>query len=418
MTSGEYKDMSARDALEKINNHTLLLPDIQREYVWNPDDVESLFESIVDGYPIGSCIFWKTTKSAINSNQPNLYYFLNYCKRENSNTPKNVNDNEKSPDFMLADDDYYIVLDGQQRITSLNIALCGHFEILKRYKRKRTATSKDWDKKELYYNLDFYDSELNEDQPVKRFAFLTSADAQNGTYYCVKNILTCHDIDSFIENVRTLTGRQRLNPRSRQDLRTLYRRLIGGKQHKDQDSAIHYYCINEDDYDKALDIFVRVNSSGKKLSKSDLLFSTLINGWKEGKDVVMNTLNDMNAKGDGFEFSRDYLMRAALVLVDGDTSLKIQSLTSKNIVKRIRDEWPKIHQAMNQMTDLLTEIGMCDERMTSYNASIPLAYYCYKGGEFKTSESKNEAKKFLAIAMTKGLFGVASSSSLPKPVVL
>ena len=46
----------------------------------------------------------------------------------------------------------------------------------------------------------------------------------------------------------------------------------------------NYYCIMENDYDEALDIFVRVNSTGRKLAKSDLLFSTLIDGWKAGKE--------------------------------------------------------------------------------------------------------------------------------------
>lgn len=410
MTSGEYKDMSAKDALEKINNHTLLLPDIQREYVWNPEDVESLFESIVDGYPIGSCIFWKTTKDVINTEQPNLYYFLDYCERENSRAPKDATTNVKAPMPMIVDGDYYIVLDGQQRITSLNIALRGYFEIKKRYKRANTSSA--WDRKELYYNLDFYDAEPNDEHPVKKFRFLTESEAKAETYYRVKDILACSDVDTFIGDVKQKTSKGRLDPHARHDLETLFQRLIGSKIHKEKNCALHYYCIGEKDYDKALDIFVRVNSTGKKLSKSDLLFSTLINGWKEGKDVITDTLRDMNIKGDGFNFSRDYLMRAALVLVDGDTSLKIQSLTSKDVVNRIRKEWPKIHHAMDQMTDLLADIGMCDERMTSYNASMPLAYYCYKGGEFKTDRSKQEAKKFLAISMAKGLFGVASSSSL------
>lgn len=403
--------MSAKDALERINNHTLLLPDIQREYVWNPEDVESLFESIVDGYPIGSCIFWQTTKEVINAEQPNLYYFIDHCERENSRAPKDATTNEKAPEFMTTDGDYYVVLDGQQRITSLNIALRGYFEIKKRYKRANTSSA--WERKELYYNLDFYDSEpSDEEHPAKKFSFLTETEAKPDTYYRVKNILACSDVDTFIGDVKQKTDKGRLDPHTRHDLESLFERLISSKIHKDKNCALHYYCIGEEDYDKALDIFVRVNSTGKKLSKSDLLFSTLINGWKEGKDVVTNTLHDMNAKGDGFNFSRDYLMRAALVLVDGDTSLKVQSLTSKSIVGRIRNEWPKIHQAMDQMTDLLADIGMCDERMTSYNASMPLAYYCYKGGEFKTDHSKKEAKKFLAIAMAKGLFGVASNSSL------
>jgi uncharacterized protein with ParB-like and HNH nuclease domain len=60
--SNKYDDMSALYALKLADQHFLLLPDIQREYVWKMEDIEKLFDSIVDGYPIGSCIFWKTNK--------------------------------------------------------------------------------------------------------------------------------------------------------------------------------------------------------------------------------------------------------------------------------------------------------------------------------------------------------------------
>jgi hypothetical protein len=44
---------------------------------------------------------------------------------------------------------------------------------------------------------------------------------------------------------------------------------------------------------------------------------------------------------------------------------------------------------------MLANIGMCDENLTSYNATMPIAYYFYKGGTVKDQESKKEARKFL-----------------------
>ena len=116
--SNKYIDMSAKEALKLAKDKYLLLPDIQREYVWSMEDIEKLFESIVDGYPIGSCIFWKTNKKTLNAEKPNLYFFLREFKREESK-------NEKASEVFGEEGDYYIVLDGQQRITSLNIALYG-----------------------------------------------------------------------------------------------------------------------------------------------------------------------------------------------------------------------------------------------------------------------------------------------------
>lgn len=63
--ANKYDGMSAIEALENAEDGFLLLPDIQREYVWDYNEIERLFESIVDGYPIGTCIFWKTDKNTI-----------------------------------------------------------------------------------------------------------------------------------------------------------------------------------------------------------------------------------------------------------------------------------------------------------------------------------------------------------------
>lgn len=397
MAISKYEDMSIFEVLDRINNHTMLLPDIQRDYVWNTEDVENLFESIVDNYPVGSCILWKTSKKIINEEKPNLYYFINNFKERETK-------NEKAPDVINLDEVYYIVLDGQQRITSINIALKGYFKTKKKGKGYAYNNPNSWEEKELYYNLDYYNLKgCNDEYPPKRFCFLTAEEAKVGKYYKIKNIIAYDKIHMFINSLSNITS----NTQCIEDLTTLFQRLIN----ENGNGVIHYYCINEENYDNALDIFVRVNSTGKKLSKTDLLFSTLINGWTSGKKDIETTIQTMNCKGDKFNFTKDYLMRAALVLVDESTSLKIKSLTN-NTIQKIRDNWKKINDAMDKLSTLLCEIGMCDERLTSYNATIPIAYFIYKGGEIKEKQTKKEVKKFLAISMTKGLFGVASNDAL------
>lgn len=393
--ANEYCNMCALDALKFVKNRNMLLPDIQREYVWDTTDIEKLFESIVDDYPVGSCIFWKTNKKVLNDEKPNLYYFISKYKQ-------GVTKNEKAPEFVSDETNYYIVLDGQQRITSLNIALFGSFTSKKKGKGYSVKNSKSWVERELYYNLSFYDSnELDDENPIKRFVFLSEEEAKNGNYYKVKQIVKSDNLTDYVDTISNFKKNVKT------DLMCLYRRIM----EEPATSVIHYYCIAENTYDEALDIFVRVNSTGRKLSKSDLLFSTLIDGWKEGKENIDTLLSDLNSAGDGFSFTKDYLMRLALVLVDANTNLKINSLTSKTI-NEIRDNWQKIKKALEKLSELLVSIGMCDENMTSYNATIPLAYYFYKGGKIDTAESKKEAKKFLAVSMSKGLFGVASNDSL------
>lgn len=398
--SNKYIDMSAKEALKLAKDKFLLLPDIQREYVWGVEDIEKLFDSIVDGYPIGSCIFWKTNKRTINEEKPNLYYFLREFESGKSK-------NEKAPEVFGEDGDYYIVLDGQQRVTSLNIALYGSYTSFKGGRGRSKADPKYWIKRELYYNLDFYKKytgeEKDDENPPKRFCFLNDAEAKNGHYYKVKNLLTYDDSNAL---PRWLIANN-YEDDVQHDLSKLYRRIHSS----DTDGLIHYYCISKNSYDEALDIFVRVNSTGRKLSKSDFLFSTLIDGWKDGKENIENIIKSINSKGDGFNFSRDYLMRLMLVLVDAPTNLKIKSFDIKAI-QSIRDDWDNLSKALNDMVDLLVSIGMSDGFLTSYNATMPLVYYMYKGGTITSDDDKKEARKFLSISMAKRLFGVASNDAL------
>ncbi len=398
-STNKYEDMSAIDALRYVKNRNLLLPEIQREYVWDYWEIEALFESIVDGYPVGYCILWKTSRTTINEEKPNLYYFLRDYKQGESK-------NEKAPEVYNDETDYYIVLDGQQRITSLNIALYGKFTSYKGGRGHLRTNPNSWITRELYYNLDYYkakDEDEDDEKPDKRFAFMSDEEISGGNWYKVKELLAYDDDHSYMRALISSDYPQE----AQDDLIKLFQRLHDGSSN----ALIHYYCIVEQDYDKALDIFVRVNSTGRKLSKSDLLFSTLISGWDNGKEKVERLLDSMNYVGDGFQFGRDYLMRLALVLVDANTNLQIKSLTKKT-TQEIRDNWDWIESACEKTVRLLIDIGLSNETLTSYNATMPLAYYFYKGGKIKDDESKKEAKKFLSVAMAKRLFGVASNSAL------
>lgn len=398
--SNKYIDMSAKEALKLVKDRFLLLPDIQREYVWSMADIELLFDSIVDGYPIGACIFWKTNRNIINQEKPNLYYFLRDFEKDKSK-------NEKTPEFFGEEGDYYIVLDGQQRVTSLNIALYGSYTAFKGGSGRKRDDPKNWITRELYYNLEFYakneDKEKDDEHLPKRFIFLTSDEAKDGKYYKVKNLVQYDDSNPLLRWMIS----ENYTEKAQDDLSRLHSRIVSSGA----DGLIHYYCIAENTYDGALDIFVRVNSTGRKLSKSDLLFSTLSDGWKDGKQNIDTILDSINNKGDRFSFSRDYLMRLMLVLVDAPTNLNIKSF-DRETIKKIRDDWDNLARALEKMVDMLVSIGLSDGFLTSYNATMPLVYYLYKGGSFKTDDDKKEARKFLSISMAKRLFGVASNDAL------
>ncbi|PIN79439.1 hypothetical protein COV16_04220, partial [Candidatus Woesearchaeota archaeon CG10_big_fil_rev_8_21_14_0_10_34_8] len=136
---GQYQDISIKDLVEGINVN-YFLPDIQREFVWNTDrnkfedKICDLFDSIMRGYPIGTLLFWEVNYQRLKEDNITVLEFIKKSNGENGVVPS---DNFKNKDITL-------VLDGQQRITILNLAFTGLFEDKYRGIRK---------KKYLYFNL-------------------------------------------------------------------------------------------------------------------------------------------------------------------------------------------------------------------------------------------------------------------------
>ena len=115
----KYETISIKDIIKMLNEKKIYLPEIQRSFVWKAEQIEKLFESIFIGYPIGTLLFWKTTKNDINKNEIILYDFIkDYHERDSKN-------NDKSSTIASDYENYFITLDGQQRLTALYIGLQG-----------------------------------------------------------------------------------------------------------------------------------------------------------------------------------------------------------------------------------------------------------------------------------------------------
>ena len=159
-----------------------------------------------------------------------------------------------------------------------------------------------------------------------------------------------------------------------------------------------------------MDIFVRVNSGGTVLSKSDLLFSTIVSHWDKARDEIDKLLSEINKKGEGFKFSNDFIMRTCLYLLDMSVALKVETFKKDSVLK-IKENWDAIQEAIKDTVDLLNEFGFNSENMISYVAVSPMVYYRYKGGNYD-SNSKAELRKYIVIAQVKQIFGTASNAAL------
>ena len=394
-----YQKLSIKEAVNFIDTGRMFLPEIQRKFVWKEAQIENLFDSLILGYPIGALLFWKTSKKNINSSEDslNLYKFIReYHERDN-------HDNEKESLPITSDyDSYYIVLDGQQRLSSLYIAIKGSVS----YKLPRCWWNVDasFPKKELYMNVNSsLSSKVQDDDETKRFKFLSNKEflENPSKWFKVKDLFKYDSEYDLFEYVsehypdnKQLAGKNVI---------ALYKVLTA----KDT-SPLSFYEIDEADYDDVLNIFVRVNSSGTPLSKTDLLFSTVVSSWPGGREEIENLVNTMNGKGDKFSFNTDFIMRACLMLTESPINLKIESFKKANVLK-ISECWEKIKEAMINTVSFLTKTGFSDDSITSYNALLPISYYLFRGGEL-SKDNLEAFKRYFIIAQLKSVFGVASNS--------
>lgn len=206
-------------------------------------------------------------------------------------------------------------------------------------------------------------------------------------------------VDDFQKQCRTNTQKEAVL----QDKRLIKRALDTLHRRIHRDELINYFEVAKDDLEDILKIFVRVNSGGTVLSKTDLLFSTIVATWDDGRDQIENLLKKINKKGDSFSFGNEYLMRCCLVLSDGPVVYKVNSFKSEN-VEKIRNEWPQIAVAVEKTVDLLVEFGFNGSVLSSQNATIIIAYFIYKGGNIN-KESKEGIQKYLIHALLNGIYG-------------
>ncbi|WP_261521715.1 DUF262 domain-containing protein [Burkholderia multivorans] len=111
-----YNPKTISEVVSEFVNRTTFLPAMQREYVWDTDGIEKLFDSLMGDFPIGVFLFWKIREE--NKNQWAAYEFIREFDQEN---PHN-----KEANLNGINQDIYLVLDGQQRLTSLFLGLKGN----------------------------------------------------------------------------------------------------------------------------------------------------------------------------------------------------------------------------------------------------------------------------------------------------
>ena len=404
--AGFQSPITIAQAIERIHRNEYLLPAFQRDFVWSAEQIEKLFDSLMKGYPISSMLFWKVkggTKTDFRFYKF-LSAFIQYHRICNDPIPTdNIND-------------FYAILDGQQRLTSLYIGLYGSYAY-KDYRKRWDYSESNFPTRHLYLNIsrkytqeesdrEFIFSFVDKNISKEKDLFI---DKSSEKWFRVGKILALHQdynygIDEFAED----------NNIDKESKRLL--RLLDNVIHTKLN--INFYEEDEQKPDKAVNIFIRINSGGTALSFSDILMSIAIANCKQmdAKTEIKNLVEHIRSKG--FNISHDFILKSFLYLYHKDVRSLITSF-NLSFIELVENNWTRIRDAVSNLFDLLRSFGLTDFTMTSYNAAMPILYYLYHKDIYQdfykkmgNREDCEIIKKWLFSILLRRAFGASADSVL------
>ncbi|MFZ5818973.1 MAG: DUF262 domain-containing protein [Chloroflexota bacterium] len=355
--SYKSESMTVNDLITNIGEY--YLPAIQREFVWPVRKIESLFDSMFRGYPIGTMLLWDVRIPAIHE-FPFYELIRNFDVRKSHNIKANLN----SQSSCLG------ILDGQQRITSLYVGLCGSY--VEKEPRLWVTNPNAYPEKKLYMNLLYTPKSDDESGSPFQIKFLTKERAKKSEQSCwflLSDILRYKTRSDLREFRRTTAYRD--NEIFENNLDALWT-AIHENQH------IHYFLEPSQDLERVLNIFHRLNKSATPLEHSDLLLSLATATWKQhdAREQIYQLVDNLNENcGSTFYFSKNFVLKTLLVCSDKDVRFRAENVGKKVQLEEI---WERVQKSLKITVKLLAQFGLNFQTLTAPNAAVCIAYYVFK----------------------------------------
>ncbi|MET7297670.1 DUF262 domain-containing protein [Embleya sp. NPDC005575] len=272
----------------------IVIPSIQRDYVWKTPDIRDLLDSLYRGYPIGSVLLWKT--------RIQVPFRAAAVSQDAQNTHQPV-----------------YLLDGQQRLISLAWV----------YRPESRADAKKLD--------------LRFDLANEQFVSPVGAQRNDPLLIPVVDVLAS---DPEFFRMLTVAGVDPATP----VFQTYFTRLQ--KLHDIHKREIAVITYTSDDYEEVADVFARVNKGGRKLTKGDLVYSAIAARWADG----LATIEAFHAElaRDGFALDRDPVLRV-LGYYAGVGLRSIRLLDASVTEAVLKDAWAKTADSVRMTVEFLRE---------------------------------------------------------------
>lgn len=341
-----------KKVIGEIENGNMKIPRFQRGYVWERSKIVKLLNSIYAQYPIGSFFIWMASKE-----------YKNFCREiDGLNLPK-------EPESNL----YSFILDGQQRITSLYVALKGaqlngtDFSTICYNVEKRT------------FQIPRLKSEKHNIPAWKLFDTKSYGDT-------LKELLL-YDIDN----------------------NTTFNENWSECQQIFNDYPISIIKTLKMELDEVVEIFERINQGGKRLSLFDLVHASTWSPTFDLRDKIKLFNSEDSVKTFGGIENEVFIQSLALNNFQDCTNknqLKLTSVNSNAI-------WLKTTESIRLATDYVKMFGVKYISFLPYNSMLPILQYYFYHSKLKAikQEHKNLIENWFWTATFSQRY---SSSSLTK----
>ena len=372
----EPQNHKIQTLIDQYVREELMLPAMQRKYVWKQTQVRDLIDSIYRGYPSGSILIWeteiipKTRDASLKTNQ----------------------DNAMTRRLML--------LDGQQRITSLAAVITG---IPIRIKENGEVREKII---ELYFNIDHPDIEKSSEENDELFFQVKSKKIQNNQSWISVTKLFKEGVGSTLKDLKVGYDHPKYD---------IYNKRLNQLYNSKDNYFYPVQLLRKMDYREVTKVFVRVNSAGTRLRGSDLALAQITSRWDDAIHVFEKYLEE-TAKYH-FYLDDGFLVRCITAIATDQS--KFDSL-GRIPIEKLQEAWEEAHQGIDHAINFLrdnagiesTHLFGPKSEIFSPNLMVPLVVYFVK---HKAEPLTDEvARKFLYWFFYAHAWGRYSSSTETK----
>jgi hypothetical protein len=351
---------SLKDLLDHFDSSELILPEIQRDFVWNKQHVLVLFDSLYRRLPIGSMLVWKA-KTAV---------------------PQKGKSFKKGE---LINSFYGYLLDGQQRLTAVQKVRDGDENYPLKFSLKPVKQN---------------------DKDADRFQYLSKKHKSNLWYVPVSEVLASDfSPKKYIDDiVKKYSQLETINEDEIWAVLNKLKNLF--------DYQIGVIEFDEDNYEKATQLFIRFNSTGKKLNKSDLSSAELS---LQIPELVSDKIRPVATKVGGFTFTIPFLIQCLAAVHKGKMQFKSPyEIWKKANDYEIKNSWKKTEKGIGKTIEFLSGTIKWDsiQWLPSINALLPIIYIL-SNNKFNSRERKI-AKKWLLLSIANAYFSGSVYTTLDK----